>query len=159
MGTMRAVTPDDLPAVNALVRASKGSWGYPAEWLDRWWPELEVTPHLLARGHAQLLEADGMIQGFYLILPEAPEWLLDHLWVAPEAQRRGVGRALLDDAARHTAGAGRAGLRIDSDPFAEPFYLGQGAVRRGVVPAPMPGQPDRVRPQLWLPVSRRRRGE
>lgn len=149
---MRTVTPRDLPALNRLVWAAKGSWGYPTEWLEQWWPDLQVTPELLSRGHSWLAEDEAGIQGFYLILPQEPEWLLDHLWVDPDLQRRGLGRALLADACRRTAEAGRAGLLIDSDPNAEPFYLRCGAERRGSVPAPMPGQPSRVRPQLWLPA-------
>lgn len=35
-----------------------------------------------------------------------------------------------------------------SDPFAEAFYLRLGARRVGSVPAPMPGAPERLLPEL-----------
>lgn len=150
---LRPPAPQDLEALNHLVWASKSSWGYPSAWLREKWPELQLTPDLLLRGRG-VVAWDGQVPAaFYLILPEYPEWILDHLWVSPDHQGRGLGRRLLDHAAADVARAGRAGLRIDSDPNAEPFYLRFGAERRGVIPAPMPGAPDRVRPQLWLPAG------
>jgi hypothetical protein len=41
---------------------------------------------------------------------------------------------------------------IDSDPNAEPFYLACGAERTGAIPAPIAGQPARVRPQLVVRI-------
>jgi hypothetical protein len=45
---------------------------------------------------------------------------------------------------------GASGLLIDADPNAELFYIACGATRFGEIPAPITGQPDRVRPQLEL---------
>ena len=43
-------------------------------------------------------------------------------------------------------------LHIDADPHAERFYLACGALRVGAVPAPLEGEPQRVRPQMALAV-------
>lgn len=150
---LRRPTVSDIPPLNLLIWAAKASWGYPEEWLQQWWPDLAVDERVLASGHAVVAEDHTGIHGFYLLLPHEPEWVLDHLWVSPACQGRGLGRRLLTDAGRVAAEAGRRGLAIDSDPNAEVFYLRCGAERRGVVPAPMPGEPTRCRPQLWFPVG------
>ena len=88
------------------------------------------------------------VAGFYSLSPSGRSWQLDHLWVLPRFMRVGVGRALLSHALETAARGGAVEVTVDADPNAELFYLECGAVRRGAVPAPLPGQPGRARPQL-----------
>src|SRR5712671_816151 len=106
---------------------------------------------------AQLLSAlvGFEVAGFYSLSPLGRSWELDNLWVLPRFIRLGVGRALLSHALQTAACGGAAEVTVDADPNAEPFYLECGAVRRGVVPAPLPGQPQRARPQLTFDVRTR----
>ena len=67
--------------------------------------------------------------------------------------RHGIGRALLAHAVNTARFAGASSIIIDADPNAEPFYVACGAVRRGIVAAPVVGDPARVRPQLSLRVA------
>jgi len=59
-----------------------------------------------------------------------------------------IGRELLNHALARAAQGGASEVTVDADPNAESFYLACGGTRRGEVPAPIPGQPERVRPQL-----------
>jgi len=77
-----------------------------------------------------------------------------NLWVAPEHMRQGFGRALLFHALQTAALGGASFIHIDADPNAESFYVACGAARIGEVPAPIAGQPNRIRPQLMLAVTR-----
>ncbi|RDU98027.1 GNAT family N-acetyltransferase [Trinickia dinghuensis] len=43
----------------------------------------------------RFIEADGVQVGFVLIRPQDDHWLLDHLYVAPEHQRKGIGATVL----------------------------------------------------------------
>ncbi|MCW3479805.1 GNAT family N-acetyltransferase [Neisseriaceae bacterium JH1-16] len=95
-------------------------------------------------------ERDGVALGFAVLARENGTLALSDLWVTPAAMRQGIGRLLLRQVQAEVARAGEAGLSIDADPQAEAFYLRCGAERRGQLPAPIPGQPERVRPQLWL---------
>ena len=45
----------------------------------------------------RLIEADGVTVGFIVVRPEKDHWLLDHLYILPEHQRKGVGAAVLQD--------------------------------------------------------------
>lgn len=48
---------------------------------------------------------------------------IGHLWVSPEHQRRGVGRTLIHRALQTAQENGYTQVRVESDPFAEPFYV------------------------------------
>ena len=54
-----------------------------------------------------------------------------HLWVLPEAMRRGVGRSLFSHALERARNLGFRELEIESDPNAEGFYQRMGAQRVG----------------------------
>lgn len=43
----------------------------------------------------RFIEADGVRAGFYVVRPNADHWLLDHLYIVPAQQGRGIGAAVL----------------------------------------------------------------
>ena len=45
----------------------------------------------------RFIEVDGAQSGFILIRPQADHWLLDHLYILPEHQGKGIGGAVLQD--------------------------------------------------------------
>lgn len=139
--------PGEAPALTALAFAAKAHWGYPSDVMESWRSELRITPDALARPHGVAC-IDARPAGFYTLVPAARDWELDNLWVDPRFMEQGIGRALV----RHALDAARAGgaacVLVDSDPHAERFYLACGARRAGARPAPIPGEPGRVRPQL-----------
>jgi GNAT superfamily N-acetyltransferase len=111
-----------------------------------------VSAGSLAGRLAFVGELGGRIVGFYSLIPSVREWDLDDLWVLPALMGRGIGRALLMHASHTAAEGGATLLRIESDPYAEQFYIACGAERVGAVVAPIEGEPDRIRPVL-LPVA------
>ncbi len=129
--------------------------------LDAWKSGLEISGHEIAARPFFVAEEGGAIAGFASLQPSPQAWELDNLWVAPEAMRRGIGRALFEHALAAARGAHAAALIVDADPHAEAFYLACGARRVGEVAAPIHGQPDRVRPQfsIRLDAASRQSGE
>ncbi|MFE9676731.1 GNAT family N-acetyltransferase [Streptomyces sp. NPDC006259] len=79
---------------------------------------------------------DGRVLGFYSLLLAAQE--LDLLFVADEAQGRGIGRLLVAHMESEARAAGLDRVRVVSHPPAEGFYRGVGAVRTGTAPASPP---------------------
>jgi GNAT superfamily N-acetyltransferase len=69
--------------------------------------------------------------GFFSFLPvERPDTLdLDHFWVLPEAQGKGVGRLVFERTVLEARKAGTRRMTITAEPRAEGFYLKMGAVR------------------------------
>lgn len=134
--------------LSALAREAKAHWGYSAETIASWNRELSVSGRDIAAQPTFLVEVEGRIAGFYSLRPSSRAWEIDHLWVRPSFMRRGIGRALVTHALEAAASKGAASVIVDADPNAETFYRACGAIRYGEVPAPIPGQPGRVRPQL-----------
>ncbi|GAA5448859.1 GNAT family N-acetyltransferase [Deinococcus depolymerans] len=114
--------PRDLPALTATLRAVHEQRGYPSVWPDD--PAAFVT----ARGEAWVAVHGGQVAGQVVLtpLPEpAPAWaapltgpapLLEvkRLFVHPDAQGRGLARALLDHALQRAQARGaRAVLQVN----------------------------------------------
>jgi GNAT superfamily N-acetyltransferase len=92
----------------------------------------------------------GWVLGFYALVVEAAE--LDLMFVADEAQGRGIGRLLVEHMKGEAREAGLDAVRIVSHPPSEGFYRSVGALRTGTVAA----NPPAVmwdRPEMTLPVG------
>lgn len=138
----------DAEAATTIARRAKASWPYPPAWLDVWREELTLSPTDFRDHIGHMAELRGVPVGVCLLEAHPGYWELSHLWVDPDAQRRGVGRALLEVVGRYLREHEIGACRIHSDPYAESFYLRLGAQRIGEIPSPMEGAPDRVLPLM-----------
>ncbi|MBB5448052.1 MULTISPECIES: GNAT family N-acetyltransferase [unclassified Paraburkholderia] len=59
----------------------------------------------------RFIDADGIQTGFILIRPQEDHWLIDHLYILPEHQRKGIGAAVLRDVFK-SADAQRMPIRL-----------------------------------------------
>jgi ribosomal protein S18 acetylase RimI-like enzyme len=134
--------------LSSLAMRAKAHWGYSAETVERWRAELAVSPADVRGKIIFVATADVGVVGFYSLSPSTGPWELDNLWVLPAFMHQGIGCTLLLHALETAARGGASEVTVDADPNAESFYLACGAIRRGEVPAPIVGEPGRVRPQL-----------
>ncbi|MFD8809374.1 GNAT family N-acetyltransferase [Streptomyces sp. NPDC059597] len=81
-------------------------------------------------------EQGGRVLGFYSLVLAPPE--LDLLFVADDAQGRGIGRLLVAHMQSEARAAGLDRVKVVSHPPAENFYHRVGAVRTGTVLANPP---------------------
>ncbi|MFD9289532.1 GNAT family N-acetyltransferase [Streptomyces sp. NPDC060030] len=92
------------------------------------------------------VDDDGRILGFYALVVSPPE--LDLMFVADEAQGRGIGRLLVGHLLGRARLAGLTAVRVVAHPPAEGFYRSMGAERTGTVvarpPAVMWDRPEMV---------------
>ena len=145
---IRPAQGHEAGALTAVALKAKAYWGYPADTLESWKQELTVSPQTVTSRPTFVAVVGEEIVGFYSLSPSHHSWVLDHLWVLPRFMERGIGRALVAHALETAARGGASSVTVDADPNAESFYLACGGVRCGEVPAPIPGVPGRVRPQL-----------
>ena len=87
-----ATRAEDAPALTDILHRAKASWGYPeekmAEFRD-YWRISEATIQSLT---LTVAERDGQPIAFSGLSPQSEDTLLvDFLFVAPEAQRQGIG--------------------------------------------------------------------
>ena len=147
---IRAAVSSEADKLSAIAFAAKAHWGYSTEALQSWAGELQISAADVATKPAYVGVINGDIVGFYCLRPSAQVWDLEHLWVTPQRIRQGIGRTLLVHALEVARRGGAVSVTTDADPNAAAFYLSQGAIRRGDVPAPIPGDSNRVRPQFVL---------
>ena len=152
---LRPGSSADAPHASALAQRAKAGWGYPAEWLERWRTALTISPGTLTAERSLVAVRDGTLAGVCVLEFRDDHSSLEHLWVDPAQQRRGIGAALVRRALGLAAKAGRPRLIVESDPSAESFYERLGGRRIGATPASMPGAPDRVLPLLEFDVAAR----
>jgi len=112
--------------LSALALRSKASWEYAADLVTAFREELTLDDEDVAR--ARVYELKGRPAGFYSLEPiTAARVELGHLFVEPQQQRRGIGRAMMQDALARSRGLGFRAMIIQGDPHAIGFYERMGA--------------------------------
>jgi GNAT superfamily N-acetyltransferase len=132
--------PEDAEGLTEIAHAAKRHWGYPEQWIQSWRNILTMRPAFIAANVAYSAIEEGRAVGFYLLTNEDDGIHLDHLWIAPHAMGRGIGRALFDHAVAETRRLGHRTLKIEADPNAEGFYVRMGAQRVGEAVTNIEGQ-------------------
>ena len=140
----------DVRLLNEIAYRSKASWGYASAQMEAWRAELAISPAWISMQRVHVALVDDNVVGLYVLLDEAGEWRLDHLWVDPSAIGRGVGRALIGSACRNARSLGAVELIVHADPNAEGFYKACGAELIGAIPSPIAHAPARALPLFRL---------
>ncbi len=144
--TIRDGDPDEAQVLEALQRRASLVWDDHRDDLLAHPDAIEVPASLFTDGDVRVAvdDEEGVV-GFSVVLPAdasdqpgavaaGPAAELDGLFVEPAWQRgRGVGRALVDDAADRAAGRGTAELLVIANGNALGFYEKVGFVLVGEV--------------------------
>jgi len=131
---------DDAETLTEIAHAAKRHWGYPENWIAAWRDVLTMRPEFIAANVAFIaMEAERAV-GFYVLTTEDDGLHLDHLWIIPDAMRRGIGRALFQHAVLQATNLGADSIKIEADPNAEGFYERMGAKRVGVRASKVEGE-------------------
>ena len=146
---IREVRADELNGLSVLCLRAKAHWGYDASMMAAFGDELTLRPEHLGPG--LVCWDTGAPKGVARVSVSAQMAELEDLFVEPSAMGQGIGRDLFAWAVDHARAQGALRLGIDSDPFAEPFYLHMGAVRTGH--APSGSIPGRMLPRLDLDLA------
>jgi GNAT superfamily N-acetyltransferase len=115
--------------------------------------ELAVTPEAIAEKEYWIAGSDPLLGCVCLssLAPGIGE--VNAYFVAPEAQRQGIGRLLWAKLLERAKAKGMHALRLDSDPFAVPFYEGLGFNTIGQ--SPSGSIPGRVLPRMEYRLPRK----
>ncbi|NIE68367.1 GNAT family N-acetyltransferase [Burkholderia sp. Ax-1719] len=92
-------SPTNTNDADALVAMRIAAMRASLERIGRFDPQRARERFLAAFEPAlcRFIEADGVRAGFVLVRPQADHWLLDHLYVLPGHQGRGIGAQVLRD--------------------------------------------------------------
>jgi GNAT superfamily N-acetyltransferase len=143
---IRDAEPADCDTLSALAFRSKASWGYDNAFMEACRAELTILPENLRNARIRVAYNTD-VEGFHGIDGDELMWL----FVNPDSQQQGVGRALFTDACAIACELGLRELMIESDPNARGFYAHLGA--RLVGERPSGSIPGRVLPLYAVDVS------
>ena len=138
---IRPARADEGSELTELALAAKSHWGYVESFLELARGDLTIDAETIASASIFVLERGGRMVGFYGLVGNPPHGRLEWLFLEPDAIGHGYGRLLWDDAMKKARAAGFTELLIESDRYAEPFYLAMGATRIGATVSPVDGAP------------------
>ncbi|MEU1482909.1 GNAT family N-acetyltransferase [Streptomyces sp. NPDC005752] len=130
---IRRAVARDARRLTRLVTASRAYEGPYAHMVEGY----RVGPdYIEAHAVHVAVDAEDRVLGFYALVLSPPE--LDLMFVADDAQGRGIGRLLVGHLREEARRAGLTAVRVVAHPPAEGFYHGVGAERTGTVAASPP---------------------
>ena len=150
---IRRAATSEAALLSGLALSSKGHWGYSKDFLEACRAELTLSPDYILNSPVFVLEEEKRIVGFYGLREREDGIELAYLFVVPKAMNRGYGKRLWSHAVETATRLGFKSLWIESDPYAEAFYMAMGAIRVGEVASSI--MPDRKLPLLKFPLSQR----
>ena len=102
-------------------------------------PDLIALPRWqLEESRVRVAEKAGTALGFTAVLPRDDRtYDLDALFVEPDQWKRGIGRALMEDAFTLARAAGAEVMEVLANPYADGFYTRLGFVWIGTVTTPL----------------------
>ncbi|MGH7017749.1 MAG: GNAT family N-acetyltransferase [Caulobacteraceae bacterium] len=125
---VRPARPSEQAALGALKLAASLAWGDHVEEIRALPDAGSIDDRTLAA--AFVAEADGALAGFASLSFQGDRAELDDLFVDPQLWRRGLGAALVEEAARAGASGAKA-IRVVANPRAEAFYRACGFIEVG----------------------------
>ncbi|MCX7553341.1 GNAT family N-acetyltransferase [Marinicella sp. S1101] len=148
---IQSADPSQSRLLSRLAQRSKAHWGYSAEFIQACKHELTYTAQSINKEITFVAWCDGEILGFYQLVGMNPlKGELEALFIEPQQIGSGVGKRLFTHAMNQAGQAGFKQVLIQSDPYAEMFYLKMGCVKVGEKPSL--SIPGRVLPLLIFTV-------
>lgn len=120
--SIRSSGPDDLDRLRRIYRRASLSNEGDREALLEHPAYLELRPQPVVEGRTRVAVADGEIVGFATVEPAPTGAELVDLFVDPASMRRGVARALVEDAMSRLDAQGIETLAVTANPHALGFY-------------------------------------
>ncbi len=106
----RLAVLSDLPSVEDIV------WRAYSPYVDRLGrkpgPMTDDYSALIGSSRVHVIDCDGSVQAILVLIPENHAMLLDNIAVAPSAQRRGLGRKLIEYAEKTARELGYRSIRL-----------------------------------------------
>ncbi|QIG51872.1 GNAT family N-acetyltransferase [Nordella sp. HKS 07] len=142
----------DIDTLTDLAMRSKASHGYDAAFMEECRAELTIHERTLNERDIWVAEAQGRILGFFgLEFPQDGVSEVNPIFVEPDLQQGGVGRALWGKLEERARFAGARAIGLDSDPNAVGFYEKMGC--RVIGSSPSNSIPGRMLPRMEKPLD------
>lgn len=132
---------EDAQALTDLTIRSKSHWGYSPDQIQKWVPDLTLTPEYLQAHQVYKAVVEDKLIGYYSYWEtDAITVHLDNLFIDPPFIGHGYGSELMQDFLQRVKLAGYSKVTLDADPHATAFYLKLGFEIVGQEPTSIPGR-------------------
>ncbi|MEP1445348.1 MAG: GNAT family N-acetyltransferase [Paraglaciecola sp.] len=132
---IRCAKPQEASFLSDLALRSKGYWGYDSEFLSNCKKELTYNESQILSSNYSFKVAESSEQhivGFFILdFTESKKPQLEALFIEPDFIGLGWGKRLLGAAISLAKQRQAKCISLQSDPFAEDFYLANGAKKVG----------------------------
>ena len=128
---LRIARPSEAQALTELAIRSKRGWGYDERFMELVMPDMIVHPEYLLTGRGIVAEDSGTVVGYAIVKVDGKRAFLRDLFVEPNRQRRGIGKALFLKALCYALRMGVELLTLSGDPNAVAFYERMGMRKVG----------------------------
>lgn len=128
MWKIRSGRTREAEALTNLAAESEAYWGYDEEFMEVYKIIYHVTPDIISENLTYVIEEDGEIVGFYVVVQEAYLGILEFFYVKPEYMGKNVGRKMWDHMVETCESLGILEIELVTSPQAKDFYLKMGAV-------------------------------
>lgn len=144
---LRPATGADASALTDILHSAKASWGYPDDKMAEFRKHWLITEEIIDNQYVTIAERNGSPVAFSGLAAQDKDTLLvDYLFVAPQAQRQGIGDLLLTRAHDRARTLGLSRLYLEADTHSEAFYARQGFATIAKRPSEM--SPSRTIPMM-----------
>lgn len=113
---------EDHYSLSKIAFEAKSYWGYPAEWLEIWKPDLTIAPGLITDNDSWKITIEDEIIGFTIIITHPNgSCEVEHCWISPDYIGKGYGGKLLRHVLAQPQYAQKR-FNVLADPNPVPFY-------------------------------------
>ena len=137
--SFRNALTKDCNRLTEIAFASKRTWNYPEEYFEIWKDELTIPEKYIRNNEVIVALVNELIVGFVSVVYLREDmqfgqvkvsggYWMDHLFIDPDFQHKGIGKRLMDKAINYCKSKGVTHLKIFVDPNATGFYEKVGAV-------------------------------
>lgn len=110
-----------------LAAESEAYWGYDEEFMEIYRVVYNVTPEIISGSLTYVLEEEGEIIGFYVVVQEAYLGEVEYFYIKPSYMGKGYGKIMWEHMIDLCESLGILEVELVTSPQAKEFYIKMGA--------------------------------
>ncbi|MDU4892622.1 MAG: GNAT family N-acetyltransferase [Clostridium sp.] len=128
MWKIRSASSKEDEILTSIAAESEAYWGYDEEFMEIYKIIYNVTPEIISENLAYVLEDEGDIIGFYVVIQEAYLGEVEYFYIKPRYMGKGYGRIMWEHMIDLCESFGILEIELVTSPQAKEFYINMGAV-------------------------------
>lgn len=128
MWKIRSASSKEDEILTSIAAESEAYWGYDEEFMEIYKIIYNVTPEIISENLAYVLEDEGDIIGFYVVIQEAYLGEVEYFYIKPRYMGKGYGRIMWEHMIDLCESFGILEIELVTSPQAKEFYINMGVV-------------------------------